>query len=74
MAIASQQIDEIKEMLGSLSEDALKEVRDFIAFLAEKERRRKAFVERICKIEAESDTVTFDSVKEAMEAIRNWSE
>lgn len=61
-------------MLRNLSEDTLKEVRDFIAFLIEKERKRKAFVERIHKIEAESDTVTFDSVKEAMEAIRNWSE
>ncbi|GAB4408472.1 MAG: hypothetical protein OHK0032_03860 [Thermodesulfovibrionales bacterium] len=74
MSIACTRIDDIKEMLEGLSEEGLREVMDFIAFLKERERKRKAFVKRIRKIEAESDTVTFDSVKEAMEAIRNWSE
>lgn len=74
MSITSHQIDEITEMLEALSEEGLKEVKDFIAFLREKEAKRKAFEERILGIEAESDTVAFDSAEEAMKAIKNWKE
>jgi hypothetical protein len=67
------EIDHIKEMLLKLSEERLQEVRDFIGYLLEKEKKRKAFEDRIANIEQESDTVTFDSVEDAMNAIRNWN-
>lgn len=67
-------IDEIKEMLEGLSEEGIQEVKDFIFFLKEKEAKKKAFEERILKIEAESDTATFNTAREAMEAIKNWSD
>ncbi|MCL5061871.1 MAG: hypothetical protein M1443_01490 [Nitrospirae bacterium] len=68
------EISDIDEMLLKLSEERLQEVMDFIGYLLEKEKKRKAFEERILKIEQESDTVTFDSVEDAMNAIRNWNE
>jgi chorismate mutase len=67
------EIDHIDEMLLKLSKERLQEVRDFIGYLLEKEKKRKAFEDRIANIEQESDTVTFDSVEDAMNAIRNWN-
>jgi chorismate mutase len=67
------EIDYIDEMLLKLSKERLQEVRDFIGYLLEKEKKRKAFEDRIANIEQESDTVTFDSVEDAMNAIRNWN-
>lgn len=39
----------------------------------EKQKKRKAFEERLQKIEEESDTATFES-EDAMNAIRHWKE
>jgi hypothetical protein len=74
METTATQIDNIKEMLTRLSDGALTEVRDFVTFLLEKERKRKAFEERVLKIEQKSDTMVFESAEEAMRAIRNWGE
>lgn len=73
MNATANEMDHIDEMLLKLSEERLQEVRDFIGYLLEKEKKRKAFEDRIAKIEQESDTVTFDSVEDAMNAIRNWN-
>lgn len=67
------QFDNIKDMLPNLSKDAIVEVKDFVAFLLEKERKHNIFVNETLKVEQDSDTVKFDTAKEAMETIRNWS-
>jgi hypothetical protein len=74
MTTASIQRDHLKELIDRLPESTLTEVSDFIEFLAEKERKRKAFAERTLEIERASEPLEFESVKEAMKAIRNWSE
>jgi hypothetical protein len=70
---SAAEIDRIKEMLNKLPEDALAEVGDFVAFLLEKEKKRKAFVERVLKTEQEP-SVAFESPEEAMQAILNTPE
>jgi hypothetical protein len=70
MENTSTEIDRIKEMLNKLPEDALAEVGDFVAFLLEKEKKRKAFVERVLKAEQEP-SVTFESPEDTMQAILN---
>lgn len=71
MNTTTTKIDNINELLAKLPEDALAEVRDFTAYLHDRERRRKAFAERILKIERESDTIECNSVEEVMQAILN---
>jgi rubrerythrin len=65
------EISEIDEMLQKLSDERLKEVRDFIGYLLEREKRHKKFVERVLKAEKEHDSVICNSVEEAMQAILN---
>jgi len=64
------EIEHIKEMLPKLSEPALSEVHDFVRYIFEKQKKRKAFVDRVLKAEKETP-IRFKSVKEAMQAIRN---
>jgi len=73
MENTSTEIDRIKELLNKLPEDALAEVGDFVTFLLEKEKKRKAFVERVRKAEQEP-SVTFESPEDAMQAILNAPE
>lgn len=70
----TMEISDIDEMLQALPAKKLHAVKDFVGYLLEKEKKHKAFEERILKIESESDTVAFDTVEEAMNAIRNWKE
>lgn len=70
----TMEISDIDEMLHALPAKKIHEVRDFVGYLLEKEKKHKAFEERILKIESESDTIAFDTVEEAMNAIRNWKE
>ncbi|KJU87693.1 hypothetical protein MBAV_000113 [Candidatus Magnetobacterium bavaricum] len=69
--IHNDKVDAIKEALKELSPPLIDSLNEYVSFLIEKERKHKVFVERILEIEANSDTVIFDSVEEAMEAIRN---
>jgi hypothetical protein len=62
------EIDHIKEMLPKLSKPALIEVRDFIQYILEKQKKRKAFVDRVLKAEKETP-IRFKSVEEAVKAI-----
>ncbi|MBF0464494.1 MAG: hypothetical protein HQK88_09415 [Nitrospirae bacterium] len=64
-------VERIQEMLSGLSRERIKEVSDFIAFLAEKERKHQAFVEETLAAEADPDYVVCNSAKELMEAILN---
>jgi hypothetical protein len=73
MGNTATKIDRIKEMINKLPESALAEVGDFVAFLLEKENKRKALVESVRKAEQEP-SVTFESPKDAMQAILNASE
>ena len=69
MKTAANETEHIKELLPGLSEDILHELRTFIDYLVDRERRRKALVERVLKAEKEPDTVICNSVEEAMQAI-----
>lgn len=71
MNTTANEIEHIKEILPSLSETALHELRAFTDYLADRERRRKALVEQVLKAEREPDSVICNSVKEAMQAILN---
>jgi len=71
MNTAVRKIDDIKEILATLPESALYEVRDFAFYLADRERRRRELVERVRKAEENPDSVICNSVEEAMQAIYN---
>ena len=62
------EIEQIKEMLPMLSEPALYEARDFIQYLLEKQKKRKAFVDRVLKAERETP-IRFESVEDAVKAV-----
>ena len=64
------EISDIDEMLHKLPKKRIQEVRDFVGYLLEKEKKHKAFEERVLKA-AEEPRERFDSVGEAMKAIRN---
>lgn len=70
METTVDKIDNIREMLSMLSEDALTEVRDFAAYLFDRERRRKALEERVLKAEQEP-AIKFETVEDAVKAIFN---
>jgi hypothetical protein len=64
------QLTDLYEILQKLPNQRINEVRDFVSFLWEKERRKKAFANRV--IEAEKGPfIDCCSVEEVMEAIRN---
>ena len=73
MVTTIAKIDNIKEMLAMLPEDALAEVSDFVAFLLEKGRRRKAFEERVLKAEKE-EPIKFETVEDAVKAVFDEAE
>jgi len=64
----------IKEMLPMLPESIQQEVKDFMDYLIDRERRRKALVERVLKAEREHDSVICNSPEEAMQATLNASD
>jgi len=70
MDTTANEIEYIKEMLPQLSETALHEVKDFTAYLIDRNRRRKEFEEQVLKAEQEPP-VRFETVEQAMQAIRN---
>jgi Mn-containing catalase len=65
------EISDIDEMLQKLSDERLQEVRDFVGYLIEREKKHQAFVERVLKAEQEHDSIICNSVEEAMQAILN---
>lgn len=69
METTIDEIELIKNILSGLPKSALHEVRDFVAYLADRERRRKALVERVLKAEKEPDTVKCTSPEEFIQAI-----
>jgi hypothetical protein len=69
METTIDEIELIKNILSGLPKSALHEVRDFAAYLADRERRHKALVERVLKAEKEPDTVECKSPEEFLQAI-----
>ena len=66
------EIEHLKDILSQLPESAVREVKDFAAYLADRERRRKALVERVLKAEKEHNSVICNSAEEAMQATLNY--
>ncbi|MBI4689042.1 MAG: hypothetical protein HY754_02045 [Nitrospirae bacterium] len=64
---------DIDDMIHELPEKRLCEVRDFIGYLLEKEKKHKAFVKRVLKARAEPRE-EFKSVDALMKAIRAFKE
>jgi hypothetical protein len=64
-------IPEINDKLNGLSEETLIEINHYVSYMTEKERKHKAFVDRVLKIEAEDDSIICNSAEEFMEAIHN---
>jgi len=58
-------------MLKMLPETARKEVRDFTAYLLDRERRRKALVDRVLTAEQNPDFVECKNPEEFIQAILN---
>jgi hypothetical protein len=61
-------INEIDEMLQKLPPKQLREVRTFVSYLIDKERRRKELVERVLKAEQEPP-IRFKTVEDAVKAV-----
>ena len=68
MKTAVNEIEHIKEMLPMLSQPYLHEARDFIRYLLEKQKKRKAFVDRVLTAEQETP-IRFESVEDAVKAV-----
>ncbi|MBI4685801.1 MAG: hypothetical protein HY755_11475 [Nitrospirae bacterium] len=71
MSTTTKDIEHIKEMLPMLPEPALHELRTFMDYLADRERRRKKLVERVLKAEQNPDTVMCSSAEEFLQAIES---
>jgi hypothetical protein len=67
----TMEISEIDEILNMLPKTARQEVRDFTAYLLDRERRRKALVERVLKAEQNPDVVECKTPEEFIQAIIN---
>lgn len=74
VAVCARHVEEIKNTLPELSPASIGALYEYVFFLREKDRKRKAFEERILAIESESDTLTFETAEEAVAAIESWSE
>lgn len=61
-------INNIEGLLSKLSNVKLKEVEDFISFLVEKEKRHRAFEDRVIKASKEP-IETFETVDDFMKAV-----
>ena len=72
--VRNLEIEHINEMLPVLSPERLKEAENFISYLIEKQRRYEACVKETLAAENNEEFYIFDTAKEAMNAIRNWSE
>lgn len=63
----------IHEMIHHLSEEQIREVRDFIGYLLEKDKKQKEFFKRLSEARKEPD-IEFQSVDELMKTIREFEE
>ncbi|MBI4699308.1 MAG: hypothetical protein HY758_10520 [Nitrospirae bacterium] len=73
MSSTATKRENINELLTQLSEDALAEIRDFTAYLLDRERRRKALEERVLEAEKELP-IKFETVDDAVKAVFDETE
>jgi hypothetical protein len=73
MGSTTKEIEDINQILPVLPEDAVREIRDFAFYLADRERRRKELVARVLKAEQEPP-VRFESVEDAVKAVFDETE
>ncbi|KWT82661.1 hypothetical protein [Candidatus Magnetominusculus xianensis] len=73
-AVKNPDIAHIIEILPVLSPERIKEAASFIDYLADRERRHTIFVEETLAAEQRGEYYEFDTIEDAMEAIRNWKE
>lgn len=66
----TMEISDIDEMILKLPEEKIREVRDYVGYLLDKEKRRNALERRVLKAEKEPGIIC-NSVEEAMDAILN---
>lgn len=64
----TMEITDIDEMLVKLPARRIQEVRDYVGFLLEKEKKRRAFEKRVLKAEKEP-RIEFETVEDAVKAI-----
>jgi len=69
----TMEISEIDEILLRLPEDCVKEVKDFVGYLFEREKKRQAFAEQVSQAKQEP-SLEFKSVDDLMKAIREFEE
>lgn len=67
------EISDIDEMLLKLPKKRIQEVRDYVGYLYEKEKKHRAFVERVLKAEKEP-SIKCKSVEDVMKLIREFKE
>jgi len=67
------EVADIDEMLLKLPKSRIEEVRDFIGFLLEKEKKRKAFEKRVLS-SAKEPTIKYESVEDAVKAVFDEAE
>ncbi|MBF0457616.1 MAG: hypothetical protein HQK99_06955 [Nitrospirae bacterium] len=67
-AVTNPDIERINGILQVLSPERVKEIADFTAFLAEKERKHKAFVDETLAAEASTERYTFKNSNELIQA------
>lgn len=63
------EISDIDKMLLKLPKSRIQEVRDFVGYLIEKEKKHRAFVKRVLKAEKEPDVVECKTPEEFIQAI-----
>lgn len=69
----SMAIANIENLLSQLPEKRLQEVLDIVGYFLEKEKKHKAFVERVLKTEQEH-AIRFETVEDAVEAVFDETE
>jgi hypothetical protein len=69
----SAEIQFINEQLRQLPRTKVQEVRDYIDFMIEKEKKRRAFENRVLAAEKEP-TKVYETAEQAMQAILNATE
>jgi hypothetical protein len=73
MSMKSLDISDIDEMLPKLPAKKIQAVRDYVGYLLEKEKKRKAFVKGVLEAEKEPG-ILFGTVEDAVKAVFDETE
>lgn len=67
-------VKHIKQALSQLSDQSILVLHEHTAFLLDRERKHKAFIEETLKAERNPDTAIFNTADELIEAALSWKE